>query len=272
MNPTPRTAVIYTRKSTQELQQNTLAAQEERARQYAGYKQIPVAKVYPDAISGIQFDFFERPVVAQMIEEMTTLGATDIIITDLDRGFKGPVDVLLSVQMLAARGIRLHLMDIGLDPTTPVGEMVVSVMAALARFEGRRRSERQMNIIRHSRKVREETGTGILLGAPPYGFDAVPLPCVNGAKQKFLLKRNACHPIRVRIVSGDLSRLTARECERALNAEGIPSPGAGKTYRRKQPDGSVHEWVCDGKWKAATITNLRKDARNHDTETVAAAA
>lgn len=251
----PRTAVIYARKSTQD-QPNTLTVQEEQARLYCSFKGIPVAEVFSDAISGISFDFMERPLVADMLARMGALGATDIVITKLDRGFKSAVDVLLTVEMLTARGIRLHLLDIGLDPTTPTGEMIVGVMGCMARFEGRRRLERQMDVYDRCRDVREATGTGVFLGSEPYGYTAIPHPT---QPKKQLLERNQWHAVRLRIRTGDLAGLSSNETARRLNAEGIPSPGAGKTYSRHGVP-----WVCDGKWKGASIDSIRKDRREHE--------
>lgn len=79
------------------------------------------------------------------------------------------------------------------------------------------------------------------MGQVPFGFDKVPHPTVTG---RFLVQRNAMHPVRVRICTGDLAKLTVNEAARRLTREDIPSPGAGKQFRKTDPaTGTVREWT-----------------------------
>ena len=89
---TPQSAIpktlIYVRGSTVE-QQNTLRAQEDQARSYAACHGLEVAHVTVDeGESAVAVDFLARPAVIAMLEKARETGATSIIITKLDRGFR----------------------------------------------------------------------------------------------------------------------------------------------------------------------------------------
>jgi DNA invertase Pin-like site-specific DNA recombinase len=164
--------VGYARVSTKEQASagNSLPAQDSQIRAYTDYKQGDLLQIFVNKDNGesaVKVDFLERPEVAEMILYSKQNDVTDIVITKLDRGFRNAVDLLLTIDILKAQGFRLHLLDIALDPTTPVGELVATIMAAIARFECKRRRERQMDALVIMRQ------TGKCCGTVPYGWAAV---------------------------------------------------------------------------------------------------
>jgi DNA invertase Pin-like site-specific DNA recombinase len=69
--------------------------------------------------------------------------AAGIIAARIDRLGRSSADVLGLVERAQREGWRLLALDVGLDTTTPAGELVAAALAMAARFEYRRISERQ---------------------------------------------------------------------------------------------------------------------------------
>src|SRR6266567_2936767 len=135
MNTETKRVVGYVRGSTEE-QQHTLEAQRVQIEAYCAYKRLEIAEIFVDEGEHGWVSFYERP-AAPMLSRMSELNATEIIITKLDRGFRDALDCLFTIDQLKKRGIGLHLLDIQLDANSPVGELVVIMMAGIAQFENR---------------------------------------------------------------------------------------------------------------------------------------
>lgn len=58
-----------------------------------------------------------------------------LVIQSLDRLGRRTGELLRLVDELAARGVSLRILSLGIDTSTPAGQMVLSVMAALAQME-----------------------------------------------------------------------------------------------------------------------------------------
>ena len=69
--------------------------------------------------------------------------AGGIIAAKVDRIGRSSADVLGLVERAQREGWRLVVLDVGLDSSTPAGELVIAALAMAARFEYRRISERQ---------------------------------------------------------------------------------------------------------------------------------
>ena len=69
--------------------------------------------------------------------------AGGIVVAKIDRLGRSSADVLGLVERAQREGWRLVALDVGLDTTTPAGELVAAALAMAARFEYRRISERQ---------------------------------------------------------------------------------------------------------------------------------
>lgn len=254
---------IYTRGSTEE-QQNTLVAQSDNARKYAEWKGARVLGPFIDSgISG-STPFFERPAVGEMLEAMQREGSKDIILTKLDRGFRDTLDCLFTCTEMKKRGINLHILDLNLDTSTEIGEFVLTVMAAVARLENRRRSTRQKEAFGVMRKTAKLCGR-----SAPYGWD-IKLGTGNAERGNRTLTVNEREQaILARLVHGDLSAVTLCEAARRLNGEGHKTKQAGETLRQyhRVERGSAStrevkkEWVCKGKWTAAAVLSVKKNPR-----------
>ena len=237
LTPQLSTCVGYTRGSTLE-QQNTLVAQATDIRNYAAYRKLGLAETFVDSgESAVSVPFLERPKVAEMLAFMQQHGITAIIITKLDRGFRDAVDLLTTVDILQARGISIHLLDIGLDPTSPLGKAICTIMAAIAAFECERRSERQHVAFAAMKQQGQRCGN------IPYGWRAIPSRRVSktGRQAEDLEPVPEEQAIIRRLTIGDLATLSGNEAARRLIAENIPT-------KKGAP------------WKGATIHGIRKRA------------
>src|SRR5204862_6448271 len=70
--------------------------------------------------------------------------AGGIVVAKIDRLGRSSADVLGLVERAQRERWRLVALDVGLDTTTPAGELVAAALAMAARFEYRRISERQL--------------------------------------------------------------------------------------------------------------------------------
>jgi DNA invertase Pin-like site-specific DNA recombinase len=238
MNPQPLNSqprvVGYIRGSTEE-QQNTLEAQRQQIEAYCTYKQLDLAACFVDeGESAYSVSFYERPKAAEMVSRMAEFGATGIIITKLDRGFRNALDCLFTIDQLKKQGIGLHLLDIQLDPNSPVGKLLITMMAAIAEFENERRSERQKQCFAVIKAQGKRCG-GIPYGWVRAGLADKDAPLLPDEEEQRVLR--------------EIVRLTEKEkmgpstIAGILNKAGTPTKNGGK------------------KWFPATVESVYKHRR-----------
>lgn len=88
-----------------------------------------------------------------------------ILFAKLDRAFRSLIDMLETLRMLEARGIRLVFRDLNCDTDTNMGKLILQVFGAFAEFERGRIAERA----REGKAIRRAQGA-YLGGWVPYGF------------------------------------------------------------------------------------------------------
>ncbi|WP_096388147.1 recombinase family protein [Hafnia sp. CBA7124] len=97
-------------------------------------------KIFSDVNISGSLPFSKRPNGSKLLG---CVKAGDIIIiAKLDRGFRDTADCLSTVKFLQAHKVSLSILDISLDVSTPIGEMVLTIMASVATFERKRIAER----------------------------------------------------------------------------------------------------------------------------------
>ncbi|MEN9681282.1 MAG: hypothetical protein RLZZ627_1175 [Pseudomonadota bacterium] len=88
---------------------------------------------FEETISG-SVPAFQRPVFSEMIGKMRP--GEQLLISRLDRAGRDCVDIVSTVRELQKRGIKLVILQLGnVDLTSPVGAMILSVLAAAAELE-----------------------------------------------------------------------------------------------------------------------------------------
>lgn len=76
----------------------------------------------------------QRPEFARLLDRMEPRDV--LVVTKLDRLGRSALDVRATVELLAAKGIRVHCLALGgVDLTSPAGKMTMQVIAAVAEFE-----------------------------------------------------------------------------------------------------------------------------------------
>jgi putative DNA-invertase from lambdoid prophage Rac len=114
-----------------------------------------------DGVSG-KVPLFDRP---QGYHLKTMLQKGDaLLMAKLDRGFRSVVDLIQTTDILDAWGVKLILLDMGLDCTTDIGRLMIRQMALWAEFERSRIVER---ITEGKRMKRLQ---GFCPDQAPYGF------------------------------------------------------------------------------------------------------
>jgi DNA invertase Pin-like site-specific DNA recombinase len=87
-------------------------------------------KVYKEAFTGTRVD---RPELQKVLSELKT-GDT-LIVTKLDRIARSAAKGSELVTDLLNRGVKVHILNMGLLDNSPAGKLVLTVMLAFAEFE-----------------------------------------------------------------------------------------------------------------------------------------
>lgn len=83
-----------------------------------------------------------------------------IVVSKLDRLGRSVVDVLNVFEQVKNCGAKIKVLDLGIDTSTPTGEMMLTILAAFAQFERRMISQRTKDALAAAQ------AKGVKLGAP----------------------------------------------------------------------------------------------------------
>lgn len=123
-------------------------------------------EVFEDAGVSSGVPLAERPAGARL-SDVLQRGDT-VIAPKLDRFFRSAVECLVQIDAWRAQGVEVVLLDMGLDTTTPMGRMVLTMLAGMAELERALIRERTRAGMA---QVRREGG---IVGRAPYGFRYAP--------------------------------------------------------------------------------------------------
>jgi DNA invertase Pin-like site-specific DNA recombinase len=87
-------------------------------------------KIYSDKFTGTKTD---RPHFNKVLRELKQ-GDT-LVVTKLDRFARTTADGINTIKGLFEKGIKVHVLNMGLVEDTPTGRLILSVMLAFAEFE-----------------------------------------------------------------------------------------------------------------------------------------
>lgn len=157
-----RTQVVgYIRVSTDEQAGSGLGLEAQRSAivaeaQRRGWE---LAAIHEDAgASGKSME--KRPALAEALEAVQSGQAGALVVAKLDRLSRSLLDFASLMEQSRRQGWALVALDLGVDTTTPAGEMVANVMATFAQFERRLIGERTRSAL----AVRK--AQGVKLGRP----------------------------------------------------------------------------------------------------------
>lgn len=87
-------------------------------------------KIYQDKFTGTKKD---RPAFNQLLSDLSP-GDT-LIVTKLDRFARSTVDGIQTIRDLFDKGIKVHVLNMGLVEDTPTGRLIFNIMTSFAEFE-----------------------------------------------------------------------------------------------------------------------------------------
>lgn len=91
---------------------------------------VPVANIESEHITGTKLD---RPKFNKLIKKLKE-GDT-LYVTKLDRFARNTEHGLRVINELVKRGVRIHVLNLGLLENTPVGRLMINVIMSIAEFE-----------------------------------------------------------------------------------------------------------------------------------------
>ncbi|MBJ8031756.1 recombinase family protein [Bacillus cereus group sp. N21] len=86
--------------------------------------------IYSEKFTGTKAN---RPKFQELLSMLET-GDT-LVVTKLDRFARSTVDAIQTVKTLFEKGVKVHILNMGLIEDTPTGRLVFNVMSAFAEFE-----------------------------------------------------------------------------------------------------------------------------------------
>jgi DNA invertase Pin-like site-specific DNA recombinase len=145
----------------------SLGVQERQLRGYATMQGMTLDRIFVErGVSG-SIPLADRPEGAAML---AALQAGDVVVSPkLDRVFRSALDALQQTEALRARGVSLHLLDLGGDIAgNGLSRLFMTIAAAFAELERDRIRERITQV------KRDQKARGRFLGGtrPPFGFRA----------------------------------------------------------------------------------------------------
>ncbi|QSO49186.1 recombinase family protein [Alicyclobacillus mengziensis] len=98
--------------------------------QIQGLKNQGCDRIYAEKFTGTKAD---RPKFQEVLSELQE-GDT-LVVTKLDRFARSTVDAINTVKALFERGIKVHVLNMGLVEDTPTGRLILTIMSGFAEFE-----------------------------------------------------------------------------------------------------------------------------------------
>lgn len=197
------TMIGYLRVSTSEQADSGLGldAQRETIQRYADAHGWDIAW-YTDA--GLSAKTMDRPQLQAALARLhpKKRDVAGLVVAKLDRLSRSVPDFAGVLELARARGWSLVAIDLGVDTSTPTGELIANVMMSVAQWERRVIGERTSAALQSLKRQ------GVALGRP------VTLPAAS--QQRLLELRE--------------DGLSFAATADALNAEGIPTAQAGRWH------------------------------------------
>lgn len=133
----PLRAVGYVRVSTDDQADSGLGLEAQRAaiEGEAARRGWDLVRVFTDTASGKSLS--RRPGLEQALATLESGGADALVVSKLDRLSRSTKDFGELMERAQRKGWAPVVLDLGVDTTTPAGELVASVMVSVAQWERR---------------------------------------------------------------------------------------------------------------------------------------
>lgn len=155
------TVVAYIRVSTEEQADSGLGLEAQRAAIVAecDRRGWTLREVFEDAgVSGKSMK--GRPALESALEAVQSGQAGGLVVAKLDRLSRSLLDFAALMEQARRQGWALVALDLGVDTTTPAGEMMANVLAVFAQFERRLIGQRTKDALAVKKRQ------GVRLGRP----------------------------------------------------------------------------------------------------------
>lgn len=160
-------AVAYCRVSTGEQARYgvSLEAQQLAIETYCRIHELELVKIYiEEGVSG-GISLGQRPQGKLMLRQIEQEGIENFVALKLDRVYRSAIDALTQTERFTKQGTAVHFVDLNIDTSTPMGKMLLSLMASFAELEKNMTAERTRAAMQHKKKNRQ------VYNHTPYGYD-----------------------------------------------------------------------------------------------------
>lgn len=117
--------------------------------------------VYDAAVSGGK-DLFERAKGRDLL--VLAQPGDHIVFAKLDRAFRKVRDGLSTLEMLSQKEVKVHILDLGIDTSTPMGECQLTMVLAFAQLQRKYTAERTKEALEVKRKAGLPYNKGVPIG------------------------------------------------------------------------------------------------------------
>lgn len=116
----------YTRVSTRgQIDGNSFEQQEKEI-----FERYPSAQIFKEQFTGTTT---RRPIFEKVIDKL--VNGDTLVVTKLDRFCRSTKEGLEIIETLQGKGVRIHILNMGLIEDTPMGRLIVTNLLAFAEFE-----------------------------------------------------------------------------------------------------------------------------------------
>lgn len=196
-----------------------LEVQRDKIHAYALSRGLDVEEVYTDAAESGSTPLDDRPAGRTLLSVLKP--GDHVIVSSLDRAWRSLIDASTTLSTWRNQKVTVHILNMGIDPSSPMGTLFFHLLAAFAEFERALIQERITSGVRAA-IVRRGGQWG---PNAPYGWRRVPgAPPVEVPEEQEVLAL-------VRTLRRDLGPNNHAEMARVLNRRGILNR-AGKPWNR----------------------------------------
>lgn len=159
----PAVAVVRVSTNAQAEMGASLDAQRLAVEHYAKAMSLELIEIVEDpGVSGA-VPLAQRPGGRRVLDLVDRGEVGAVIAPKLDRLFRDAADALVVTRDWDARGVALHLLDLRIDTSSPIGRVFLGLIASLAEWERKVIGERTSIALQHL------AAHGVVLGADPLG-------------------------------------------------------------------------------------------------------
>ena len=165
VKPPPRMKVVgYSRVSTDGQADDgvSLAAQEERLRQYAALYDLELVAIHVDA--GLSAKSMDRPGLQAALAVLDAREAEGLLVAKLDRLTRSVADLAMMIDRYFAKDFSLFSVADSIDTRSASGRMVLNILASVGQAERETAGERTRAALAHLK------AKGVKLGAAALGW------------------------------------------------------------------------------------------------------